>query len=98
MRLVRGIEQAAARRHLVAALNRTSTRLGVKIIAEGIETPAEADVCRQLGCHFGQGYFFGPPTSIVNLTTAAQDTRPIDPVQLRALAKLLAPAKKQVSR
>ncbi len=31
------------------------------IIAEGIETQAQADVLHASGCHTGQGYFYGKP-------------------------------------
>jgi EAL domain-containing protein (putative c-di-GMP-specific phosphodiesterase class I) len=61
MSLVRGIDQATARQELIQALNRGIRELGIQLIAEGIETPAEAQVCRNLACRFGQGYLFGCP-------------------------------------
>jgi EAL domain-containing protein (putative c-di-GMP-specific phosphodiesterase class I) len=87
MRLVRGIEVADARRALLLALNRASAELGVAIIAEGIETAIEAEVCRQMGCQFGQGYHFGPPEAASALASRRQDTRRIDATQVRALVK-----------
>jgi EAL domain-containing protein (putative c-di-GMP-specific phosphodiesterase class I) len=59
--LVDGLHRAPARQELVRALTRVSTGLGIRLIAEGIENADEAEVCRDLGCHFGQGYFFGRP-------------------------------------
>jgi EAL domain-containing protein (putative c-di-GMP-specific phosphodiesterase class I) len=35
--------------------------LDVDVIAEGIETTAQADQLLQLGCQRGQGYLFGRP-------------------------------------
>jgi EAL domain-containing protein (putative c-di-GMP-specific phosphodiesterase class I) len=35
--------------------------LGIKSIAEGIETSQQANVLRDLGCTHGQGYLFGRP-------------------------------------
>jgi EAL domain-containing protein (putative c-di-GMP-specific phosphodiesterase class I) len=70
MMLIRGIDLAQARRELVQALNGVITDLGVQLIAEGIERPEEEEVCRSLGCRYGQGYLFGRPqqTPLVGLT------------------------------
>ncbi len=35
--------------------------LGLKVIAEGIETEAQVEVLRMLGCERGQGYYFAKP-------------------------------------
>jgi diguanylate cyclase (GGDEF)-like protein len=35
--------------------------LNLPAVAEGIETGAQADTLRQLGCPYGQGYYFSPP-------------------------------------
>jgi EAL domain-containing protein (putative c-di-GMP-specific phosphodiesterase class I) len=59
--LVRDIDQAATRQELIQALTRGITDLGIDLIAEGIETAAEARICRGLGCRFGQGYHLGRP-------------------------------------
>jgi EAL domain-containing protein (putative c-di-GMP-specific phosphodiesterase class I) len=36
-------------------------RLGMTIVAEGIETPSQLQAVRSLGCHFGQGFLLGRP-------------------------------------
>ena len=38
-----------------------SRRLGLSVIAEGIENRATADLLISMGCEEGQGYFFGRP-------------------------------------
>ncbi|MBD2231161.1 EAL domain-containing protein [Phormidium tenue] len=35
--------------------------LGMDVVAEGIETAAELDILKALGCESGQGYWFAPP-------------------------------------
>jgi diguanylate cyclase (GGDEF)-like protein len=42
--------------------------LGRNVIAEGIETQEQAQKLCELGCLFGQGYFFGRPTSAIDIT------------------------------
>ncbi|MCA9609622.1 MAG: EAL domain-containing protein [Myxococcales bacterium] len=59
--LVREIDQSTRRQDLVRALVPVLADQGIEILAEGIERPEEAEVCRQLGVHLGQGYHFGRP-------------------------------------
>jgi EAL domain-containing protein (putative c-di-GMP-specific phosphodiesterase class I) len=35
--------------------------LDLHVVAEGIETPAQLEMLRQLGCELGQGYLFSKP-------------------------------------
>jgi EAL domain-containing protein (putative c-di-GMP-specific phosphodiesterase class I) len=37
--------------------------LGLRVVAEGVETTAQLAYLRRLGCDFGQGYHFGRPTA-----------------------------------
>lgn len=37
--------------------------LGMDVVAEGIETPTELAMLKQLGCELGQGYLFSAPVS-----------------------------------
>ncbi|WRH68641.1 MAG: EAL domain-containing protein [Planktothrix sp. GU0601_MAG3] len=43
--------------------------LGLKVVAEGLETSQQVKIFQQLGCDFGQGYLFSPPlnpTEVIN--------------------------------
>lgn len=38
-------------------------KLGIKVIAEGVETKQQCDLLKQIGCDYGQGYLFSRPVS-----------------------------------
>ena len=48
-------------RAIVSAASVLAENLNLRTCAEGIETEAQLDVCRQLGVSFGQGYLIGRP-------------------------------------
>lgn len=56
-----------------AAIVRTiigmGNELGLRLIAEGIETEAQSEFLRDAGCQEAQGYFFAHPMSLEKLTT-----------------------------
>jgi EAL domain-containing protein (putative c-di-GMP-specific phosphodiesterase class I) len=37
--------------------------MGIRVVAEGIESAAVAQELKLLGCDFGQGFHFGKPVS-----------------------------------
>ena len=53
-------KQTAALVHALAIL---TNNLGLAIVAEGVERASEVIILRELGCHFGQGYYFARPLS-----------------------------------
>ncbi len=42
--------------------------LGMRVVAEGVETPAQAGSLREVGCHLAQGYCFSRPLAADELT------------------------------
>ncbi len=46
---------------LVRTLVRMGTELGIRVIAEGVETPAQLDMLRALGCDAVQGFLLARP-------------------------------------
>jgi EAL domain-containing protein (putative c-di-GMP-specific phosphodiesterase class I) len=54
-------------RVLIEATVRVASSLGMSIVAEGIETRAQASVVRTLGCDKGQGYYWSKPLSAPDL-------------------------------
>ncbi|WP_425500950.1 EAL domain-containing protein [Pseudoxanthomonas gei] len=61
MALVRGIDQSAVRRTIVAGIVAICAGLRCRVLAEGVETQAEYRVLRTLGIELFQGYLFARP-------------------------------------
>jgi EAL domain-containing protein (putative c-di-GMP-specific phosphodiesterase class I) len=51
-------EHDAAFVRLIVGLAKT---IGLKVVAEGIETREQLDMLREIGCDLGQGYYFSKP-------------------------------------
>jgi EAL domain-containing protein (putative c-di-GMP-specific phosphodiesterase class I) len=60
---VRNLSADSTDRVLCEAIILMAHKLGMKVIAEGIETPEQSDLLRQAGCDYGQGYLFSWPVS-----------------------------------
>ena len=52
---------------IVRSVTSLCAELGVVTTAEGVETPAQRDLARRLGCHDLQGYLFGKPLALPDL-------------------------------
>jgi EAL domain-containing protein (putative c-di-GMP-specific phosphodiesterase class I) len=61
MSLVRGIDTDTVRRSLVASMAMFAERMGVHLVAEGIERIEEYTALRELGVLYGQGFLFSQP-------------------------------------
>ena len=61
MDLIRGVDANRARQSIVKSLVRLCEDMGIQVIAEGIETPAERDFLFDVGIHLMQGYLFAKP-------------------------------------
>jgi PAS domain S-box-containing protein len=59
--LVRGIDSDPAKQALVAGMHHFAHTTGQRLIAEGVETEAEAAALRALDVRLGQGYLLGRP-------------------------------------
>jgi blue light- and temperature-responsive anti-repressor len=61
MHLVRGIESRGPRQAIVRAILQACVDLGVDVIAEGVETPAEYQWFLEANVRYFQGYLFAKP-------------------------------------
>lgn len=58
---VRAIDSEGNNSEIVEAIVMMAKSLGLKVIAEGIETKAQLTKLQKLGCFYGQGYLFTKP-------------------------------------
>lgn len=61
MDLIRGIDQSRSRQAIVRGTVGICAELGIKVIAEGVETPDECSALKDLGISLLQGYLFSKP-------------------------------------
>lgn len=67
---IQGLDEIPQRLGLVPVIINIAQKMGMNVIAEGIETAQQLAKLRQLNCDFGQGYFFSEaltPEQAVNL-------------------------------
>jgi diguanylate cyclase (GGDEF)-like protein len=62
--------QAARLLHDIVGLG---NGLGMEVIAEGIESPAQLPVLRSAGCHLGQGYLWSRPITAEQVSALLRD-------------------------
>jgi diguanylate cyclase (GGDEF)-like protein len=61
---------------LVAAMVTMSDALGLRLVAEGVESPAHVRTLTELGCRLGQGFLFGGPAPLPELLAGFAAGRP----------------------
>lgn len=59
---------------LCEAITVMAHRLGLKVIAEGIETDEQYQLIRQMGCDYGQGFLFAKPMPFNEFESYLQNT------------------------
>ncbi len=59
------IEKTMKKKIMVRNITHLAIQLGIKVIAEGIETKEEFFICKDIGCHLVQGYLVQKPTQDV---------------------------------
>ena len=63
---------------ILASLVRMAKKLGMRTIAEGIETKEQGDFLRSVGCEYGQGYYYArpmPSDSFTSLLMARENVK-----------------------
>ena len=70
---VMDLETSADARAVVDAVVKLAQALGLKVVAEGVETEAQHEILRSFGCHELQGFLFARPMSALALSAWAMD-------------------------
>ena len=73
--IVSGVERDAGNEAIVAATVAMTGALGLRVVAEGVETRKEAEKLRLLGCEMGQGFYWwrpNPPEEAAKLIGGAR--------------------------
>lgn len=88
--LVKGINRDVGRQALMVGMRHFARSAGCRLIAEGIESAAEADTVAALGCEFGQGHLFGAAepaghwvTGVVALLRGDAASGPVRPTETK---------------
>ncbi len=63
MSLTRDLASSPLRKRLVSSMVDACRDVGMRLVAEGVETAAELEALRDLGCDLLQGYYFARPSA-----------------------------------
>lgn len=66
---VQGLEPEGTQLILCKAMVVMAHALGLRVVAEGVETAQQRDLLIEAGCDFAQGYFFSPPVPAEQMET-----------------------------
>jgi diguanylate cyclase (GGDEF)-like protein/PAS domain S-box-containing protein len=65
---VRNLDQGQNDLALCEAMIVMAHKLGIQVIAEGVETKSQDQILRGIGCDYGQGYLYSRPMSAIDFT------------------------------
>jgi EAL domain-containing protein (putative c-di-GMP-specific phosphodiesterase class I) len=54
---------------IAASVVQLAQRLGLRVVAEGVETEMRAAALAEMGCHIHQGYLYGRPAPVVGFSS-----------------------------
>ncbi len=86
---IKGMKEEGPSRHIVENILDLAHRMGLALVAEGVETQEQVEMARHYGIDYLQGFYFAkplPPAQFTELLTSA--TRP-EPSRLHAGVSLL---------
>jgi diguanylate cyclase (GGDEF)-like protein len=75
---VQGLPDDCENAAIVMAVIQMARALGLTVVAEGVETPQQAEFLRACGCDILQGYFLGRPMPQAQLLDFVQEHRSVE--------------------
>lgn len=61
MQFMENADEPGRGQNILASVVRMAKRLHMPVVAEGVETQAQADFLRSIGCEFAQGFYYARP-------------------------------------
>ncbi|WP_232251011.1 EAL domain-containing protein [Janthinobacterium sp. 1_2014MBL_MicDiv] len=77
--MIRKLAPGASELALCEAIVSVAHKLGMRVIAEGVETAAQRTLLHDIGCDYAQGYLFAPPLTIEAFDALLHAQRPLPP-------------------
>jgi EAL domain-containing protein (putative c-di-GMP-specific phosphodiesterase class I) len=74
-RFISAMDSNESSREIVRVIVMLAHSMGLKVVAEGIETAEQADYLSKIGCNMGQGYFYSRPIDEVAIATLLSGTQ-----------------------
>jgi EAL domain-containing protein (putative c-di-GMP-specific phosphodiesterase class I) len=76
---------------MMAAMGQMAGSLNLTAIAEIIETAAAAEALQEMGCDFGQGYYFSEPLEAERALQRLRSQQPFQPPQASSDTAMIRP-------
>ena len=73
---VAGVDADRRARVLAQAVVTLGKGLGMEVVAEGVETPRQLEILREMGCDAAQGYLLARPLPVGEVAAFVRDHRP----------------------
>lgn len=67
--LINPITESVEQQRLVKSIIEIGRTLGIQVVAEGVETPEQANSLRDMGCDYLQGYLFARPMASADFSS-----------------------------
>lgn len=71
---IKELSESSSDRVITQGIINMAHQVGLKVVAEGVETGEQAQLLKQYGCGFAQGYYYARPMSLTDLLVFLKTT------------------------